>query len=337
MDADKRDQLIARFLADQASKDECIQLDAWRKDDRANEVIFEASQQVWQQTEAAEPSRPFDLDRGWRDLQSRLTDDDTQNVLPMPSMPKQQSRRFFLAVAASFLIGFALLFFYQRTMIEPTVLEARDGNLETTLPDGSTVTLRKGSRLAWLGDLSQGTRQLTLSGQALFDVKHTKQPFIVSTDLADVRVLGTVFSVRHYDVRTEVFVVEGKVELSNEISGTMILDVSERAYIQRPDENNRFVLMETEYGKVEEDRHQYELAWLNGGFRFNTTKLRDVVAELSQVYGQTIILEQEELGSEPVSGTFNEMELQKILEEISLTLQLKYQARPQGGYILSAK
>ncbi len=67
------------------------------------------------------------------------------------------------------------------------------------MPDGSTVWLNAGSKLNY--DKSFGTklREVTLTGEAFFDVvKNPDQPFVIHTHRIDVKVLGTQFNVKSY-------------------------------------------------------------------------------------------------------------------------------------------
>jgi transmembrane sensor len=80
-----------------------------------------------------------------------------------------------------------------------------------TLADGSTVDLNSRSRIRVR--YTQQTRHIDLlDGQALFHVaKSTSRPFIVQSQNAQVRAVGTQFDVYRKDSGTIVTVVEGRV------------------------------------------------------------------------------------------------------------------------------
>src|SRR5690606_14812611 len=86
------------------------------------------------------------------------------------------------------------------------------------LSDGTMVHLNAGSSLRYPVDfLSEGPRQVFLSGEAYFDVaKNASNPFIVNVDDLEVRVLGTQFNVSAYieDEYIDVVLVEGSVNLN---------------------------------------------------------------------------------------------------------------------------
>jgi ferric-dicitrate binding protein FerR (iron transport regulator) len=84
------------------------------------------------------------------------------------------------------------------------------------LPDGSTVVLNKNSKLEYPPQFSANTRDVYLSGEAFFDIKHNpSKPFIVHTGSISTKVLGTAFNIQAYRSKAyvEVTVTRGKVEV----------------------------------------------------------------------------------------------------------------------------
>ncbi|PSL47203.1 FecR family protein [Chitinophaga niastensis] len=85
------------------------------------------------------------------------------------------------------------------------------------LPDGTSVMLNANSHITVANDFNKGTREITLSGEAFFDVAGAAtKPFIVHTTRMDIRVLGTAFNVKAYpqDKSVETALIRGKVEVT---------------------------------------------------------------------------------------------------------------------------
>lgn len=82
-----------------------------------------------------------------------------------------------------------------------------------SLDDGSAVVINTDSEVS--AAFRPEERRLALvSGEAWFDVKPDKaRPFVVAANGLRVRAVGTAFSVRSHDGRTEVIVTEGVVEV----------------------------------------------------------------------------------------------------------------------------
>lgn len=92
-----------------------------------------------------------------------------------------------------------------------------NGNKEDELlflPDGSKVILSKGARISYNLLMNGGKREITLSGDAFFDVApNVQKPFYIYTQHVVVKVLGTSFKVNASGGRESVAVSTGKVSV----------------------------------------------------------------------------------------------------------------------------
>ena len=88
-----------------------------------------------------------------------------------------------------------------------------EGFEQIELPDHSVVLLNKHSSLKY--DAAFADRKVKLQGEAFFDVVKGDKPFTVITELGDIQVLGTQFSVKSDAEQLEIQVKEGLVELKN--------------------------------------------------------------------------------------------------------------------------
>lgn len=106
--------------------------------------------------------------------------------------------------------------------------------IEMTLPDGSHVWLNAGTRLEYPTVFGRHRREVKLSGEAMFDVRHdAAHPFVVHTFATDVEVLGTKFNVEADD-ETRLFsttLLEGRVRLTD--------PATRRAVILQPNDEAR--------------------------------------------------------------------------------------------------
>src|SRR5262249_39713408 len=97
----------------------------------------------------------------------------------------------------------------------------RGHTLRARLPDSSQVVLAPESRLAYTASL-RGDRQLSLVGQAYFEVVHDPhRAFVVHAGNALTTDLGTHFAVRAYPSESQVTVAvaDGSVQISNASRG----------------------------------------------------------------------------------------------------------------------
>lgn len=87
-----------------------------------------------------------------------------------------------------------------------------------TLSDGSVVWLNSGTKFRFPRTFNKENRRVYLSGEAFFEVKKGKVPFIVSSDFGSIKVLGTHFNVRAYnDIDFRTTLVEGSMFFKNEL------------------------------------------------------------------------------------------------------------------------
>lgn len=113
------------------------------------------------------------------------------------------------------------------------------------LPDGSKVTLYKGSRLSFPRRFTVRQRDVFLIGEAFFDVvRRPKQPFRVYTNQLTTQVLGTSFTVRAYpdDKEAKVIVKTGKVSVFKTPSSGNLGELAgnEQAFILTPNQQATF-------------------------------------------------------------------------------------------------
>ncbi|PTS99968.1 anti-sigma factor [Pedobacter sp. HMWF019] len=88
------------------------------------------------------------------------------------------------------------------------------------LPDGSSVQLNNDSKLEYPDSFEgQQNREVTLTGEAYFDVKHnSSQPFIIHTGKIKTTVLGTAFNIKAYQSGSAVTVTvtRGRVKVEDD-------------------------------------------------------------------------------------------------------------------------
>ncbi len=127
------------------------------------------------------------------------------------------------------------------------------------LPDGSRVTLEKGSKLYYAADFSsddKAKREVYLTGEAFFEIKkNAARPFYVYTSTVITKVLGTSFRVEAYPSASKatVTVKTGKVSVyrkddfyqtthgGTESGGVIVTPNQELVYDQQSNELNKIL------------------------------------------------------------------------------------------------
>ncbi len=311
MTQDTIDQYIAKALGQTATAQEQAHLDAWRKADAQNEKYYRQFEHLWRLGLLAKDTPAFhpDVDRAW------------QNV--HPAVPLQQKSQipayaFFTAIASVLLVAMVFLYPYVFPEKVKHIHLVAQNLQEVTLPDGTSVTLRKGATLEYPEAFGEDQRKVNFSGQAYFDVHHDPDhQFIIDMKETQVRVLGTAFNIdeeAHHTVT--VSVSRGKV-----------------AFETKTKKPQRVVLAK---GKQATYQHQQKkisaltaqapnaLAWKTKIFSFNDTPLPEVVKTLNDAYGADIRLESPELFNCSLSMVNHRSQsIESVLATISTILNVE--------------
>jgi ferric-dicitrate binding protein FerR (iron transport regulator) len=214
------------------------------------------------------------------------------------------------------------------------------------LPDGTQVWLNADSRLTYGNDFGAKTRDVTLSGEAYFDVVPNKAvPFFIHTSKMTIKVTGTAFNVRAYpnEDRSETSLVHGKVEvtLNGQPDKTYYLHPSEKLVIAGAlvQQNNPLLnassrstakiplMAEAHISKMVLDHEMQlpiETAWVNNRLAFSDESFRDVANKMERWYGVSIQFDKPSLEEIHLTGSFENETIQEALEALKLTAKFSY-------------
>lgn len=157
----------------------------------------------------------------------------------------------------------------------------------TILPDGTKVWLNSSSYLKYPNTFSGNTREVTLDGEAYFEViGNAKKPFIVHSGNSSVNVLGTKFNMDAYDSNGFIAttLIEGSVEFSykteNDISHTIKIEPNEQVHYNK----------KTMQPEVREAYVPKDIAWKNGQIILKETTLSEILWILSKRFNVEFII-----------------------------------------------
>ena len=212
----------------------------------------------------------------------------------------------------------------------PAIIESGSEPRKTVvLSDGSVVVLRENSFITLDNNFNKSNRELSLSGEAFFDVKHdTQSPFIVHTEHADIKVLGTVFNVSAYKEKgkTEAALLKGRIEVS-------IKDQTNQHFVLLPNQKlviNNSINKKEDQAEVQHlkvvpltiqsgDRRATEIDWVQNRLEIENEPLEIIAEKLQHWYGIKIIFSDEEVKSYRYSGIFESETIIKALEALQLS------------------
>ena len=181
------------------------------------------------------------------------------------------------------------------------------------LPDSTQVWLNAVSTLEFPDHFAGNKREVFLSGEAYFDVKHADQiPFIIHTGEISTTVMGTAFNIKAYPGRKNVIVAvsRGKVKVSrgNELLATLTKG-------QQVKVSNKDSVIAKKNIKI-----NLVAAWQQGNMDYDDESFEDIIADLERMYNVNIRIANSTLRNLKVSTSFRREEGIEQALEILCTL-----------------
>ena len=219
-------------------------------------------------------------------------------------------RTFFkVAAAVAIILTSAYFLFFNSTQsFETGIAQTKSFQL----PDNSEVLLNASSKITFNEKKWDEKRDLTLEGEAYFQVQKGKT-FSVKTADGVVKVLGTHFDVKQRDNYYEVSCFEGLVSVTYNNTTVKL----------PPGKSIRVINKQIE---KTEDFDAQTPSWLQKESSFTRVPLNQVIAELERQYDIKI----EVLGvdtSKLFTGSFTHTNQKTALESITIPLQLSYRIK----------
>ncbi|MFD1950350.1 FecR family protein [Sphingomonas arantia] len=216
-------------------------------------------------------------------------------ALPAPAPPTR--RRLLIGVGGAIAAAISGVIGWS-SLVGERVATARGEIRRLPLADGSVATINTDSDLRV--EFVRDTRRIALNrGQAWFQVaKDRQRPFVVDAGLAQVRAIGTAFSVDRTAHGVQVTVTEGVVAVwASEASGAMTMLEAGQFANFRPGAPNP----ETGTAPAQITR---ALAWRSGEISLENDTLGSAVAQFNRYNRQRLVVTDPDLAAERLVGLF---------------------------------
>lgn len=190
------------------------------------------------------------------------------------------------------------------------------------LEDSTQVWLNAASTLSYPDHFDKSKREVYLSGEAYFDVKHAdKVPFVIHTGNVFTTVMGTAFNIKAYPEQADILVAvsRGKVKVSRKDGWSAFLERGQMIRVQAAGS-----AIPVEKKVIPEE----VAAWQRGDIHYDDETMEEIVADMARVYNVTIRLRKTELKNIRISTTFKkeigvEQALQVLTRLTDSRLELK--------------
>lgn len=207
---------------------------------------------------------------------------------------------------------------------------ARGQTYVFTLPDGTKAWLNADSKINFPAQFSGKLREITLNGEAYFEVTKDKaHPFVVRTEKQTVEVLGTHFNISAYidEPDTKTTLLEGSVRVSP-LTGTS----SVQPAILQPDHQS---IVNQSIRIVPIDTEQV-IAWKNGEFIFSDESLNSIMKKIARWYDVEVVYGDAQIGRKVFGGSISRFgNVSDVLRMLELTGGVHFKV--EGRRIIATK
>jgi ferric-dicitrate binding protein FerR (iron transport regulator) len=318
----------------------------WVKEDPAREKELQELKRVWQLTSDLELTDEDEVEQAWSVVSSKMNQLRAVKPLELSSHSRGHDRsknddgwKVFLKVAVVLLVATGMFAVYNYQDTEPKKVVTEEQVYESTvraeygeqvrfrMRDGTVVTLNAGSKIRHDNQFAEENRELYLTGEAYFEVnnKGQKHPFVVKTDDARVKDIGTKFNINAYEEKetTEVVVSEGEVQVSPQVEASTqpskVVSVKQGKMVNVSRASDQLVVKEANINQA--------LGWLNKKLIFDNERFEDIVKRLERYYNIDITIKDDSLEKKIVKASFNNERVEKVMSVLAISLGANYEIK----------
>ena len=311
-------EIILRFLEGIATEEEVTILQSWLEENETNRQYFDEINNTFQASVTLHRFNHPMVENAWEKV--------SRTMEQAPTLPISRTRSYYLpvlkvAAAVTLVVITSVLLFeilrenniQQRSII---VRNSGGNNTRILLPDSSTVWLNANSTIEYSPEFGKTFREVTLKGEAFFDVKKDNKAFIVRTDIMQVHVKGTRFNVEadKKNALIKTTLEEGKVELH--------VEGSNEFYTMAPGDQ---IILNTQLNNVvvqKVDPSDFT-AWKEEKLIFDNVPLSEIISKLENRYKVKITIKSLRARHELLTLIIEREDLDEVLEMIKLSSQLQ--------------
>ena len=323
MDQQRFDILMAKALSDTLNDNERDEFERMKSEFPELKDRYDNELRVWEGSctvklfHRIESFKACDLDK----VRARIRSNHKPSVVPIRRLA------FTRMAAASVILLLAvssfLMYNYVPGFGKWDAVTAKNSIEIVQLPDHSTVSLNKNSRIVYLHRANSDKRVVRLSGEAFFDVqKNPQKPFVVKTGDTEVRVLGTSFNVKSKGQTVEVAVSSGKVNFGNGHDGITLIA------------NEKGIYRKGKFSKESLIGYNH-IAWKTGEVVFSNNTLQEVAKMLNDSFDEIKDVQIKTNDAQTrITTKFKTKSLPDIFDELSVHFNKKFTLH-EGTLVIS--
>ncbi|MEO8582983.1 MAG: FecR domain-containing protein [Flavitalea sp.] len=305
------DDLLVSYLLQEADDHKRRIVEEWITADKENLRYFENFQLIWNTSKEIEIPHLANAADAWQRFKQRTKKSASEKAVVKNISSYASLLRIAAAVIVCFGIATLLYFMKSEFSTKSVTFASVEAPKADTLPDGSMVTLNKHSQIRYASNFTLN-RKLKLKGEAFFNVAHDKvHPFTIDVNDMKVTVVGTSFNIKTINGNTEVIVETGVVKVEKNGRFITLTRGEKLTVVAKSDSLSKTITPD----------HLYNY-YRSHEFVCDNTPLWKLVEVLNEAYESNIVIENKSIGNLPLTTTFYDEPLEKILSVISETFNI---------------
>lgn len=341
--------LLAKRMDGEASAEELAELELFLENNPSalpNRAILEALIQL-----PIHHTEKPDIDNTWNLLSSNILLQQATNQadeIKMKTFFLRYFKPMMAAASIAVILSIGIYYFYNNQRSDAKYNAVQQNEVATKpgsrtnilLPDGTKVWLNAGSTLNYKKDFLTN-RQVTLTGEAFFDVAHQKTNlFIVHCSNINIKVLGTAFNVKAYpqDSQVETSLLRGLIELTTDKDPErkFLLRPNEKITITNQKESNNtslkkdaIVLLKDAYsiGALTNNSRiemPEEIAWMQEKLVFTGESFKSLAKRMERWYGVEIEITDPIVEELKFTGVFDSLNIVQAIQTLEFSSNNKF-------------
>ena len=345
--------LIVRYLKKEASEKEKKKLFEWIYSNSEHEKFYYTLKDIWETSRYNKIAGEASSGSEWEKFAIKAIETESGHYIRRQENARRISR--IIQIAAVLILAIAFGFLLKsilppgQELVSVNVPYGAKTNLE--LPDGSKVWVNSGSKLTYPSDFKGKEIDLTLDGEAYFDIAHNpKRRISVHTSTITIQVLGTTFNVRSYsdEEMVEATLLKGLISITGEVGNKVIEPV-----VLKPNEQARLIKGEQKIsvGEITNDLKTGDklqsiekketaskpvlqisekvdvepvTSWKDNKLIFKSERFESLAKEMERWYDVEINITNESLKDARYTGSFDNETIEQAMKALSMSLPFTY-------------
>ncbi|NJO24639.1 MAG: hypothetical protein HC867_00905 [Bacteroidia bacterium] len=303
MTEERLSYLFLKYLENTCSQQEMEELFAYIRKAKTDEELRTLIRKVYEEIKLAHPSLTY-VDEDGKLVFIEQAGETQTSVNKKPWQGKLVRS---LAIAASAVIIAGIIWVINKPAGNSKIAEVKTLTKKFTerkelkyllLPDSTQVWLNTASSLQFPDEFKSDKREVYLTGEAYFDVKHAdKIPFLIHTRNITTTVLGTAFNIKAYAGQKEIMVsvTRGKVKVSRDDKLIAVLTRGKAVRISNA----------TEQVVEREVPVEHIASWQQGNLVYDDAAMEDIVKDLQNVFNAEIRIDDTALSRVSITTSFS--------------------------------